>query len=110
MRAILFTCILCLPAGIASSQAGSEEICETTAIIVGKAQEMRVAGKSGDETVASLTEEFSDRGDQFTQTAIPALVNNYVFSQPEAVLDQDLAEFWKQTCLTTDLSSVLPSQ
>ena len=59
------------------------------------------------EVVKSLTAEYANESASFREQAIPLLVNDFVYAQPEAALEQDLAAFWKQTCLATDLSSVL---
>ena len=109
MRAFVFLIALALPADGAFAQSTPEEVCETTANIVTKAQEMRRDGKDRTEVIETLAEEYQDRGESFTNAAIPMLVNDFVYIQSDEALDQDLAEFWKQTCLATDLSSVLGS-
>jgi len=111
MRNVLALCLMIT--GLATTthaQGMSEETCDQTALIVSDAQTMRMDGKSGEETIGSLVKTYADLGEAYTQTVIPNLVNMYVYAQPEAVLAQDLGAFWKQTCLTADLSSVLPSE
>lgn len=100
----LTTC--CLLAGAASAQT-SEEVCEVTAGVVTKAQDLRMEGKPSAEALATLTADYADESDAFRLQALPLLVNEFVYAQPETALEQDLAAFWKQTCLATDLSSVL---
>ena len=106
MRFIIVLTACILGAGTAVAQT-SEEICEVTAIVVTKAQALRMDGVANTEAVAALTEEYADESDSFRDQAIPVLVNDFVYAQPDEALEQDLAAFWKQTCLSTDLSSVL---
>jgi hypothetical protein len=94
---------------VAQAANTAEDVCETTATIVTEAQAMRVAGKSGAEAVAALTEQYADRSEAFRAAAIPMLVNDFVYLQPESVLTEDLGAVWKTTCLSADLSSVLPA-
>ncbi len=110
MRFVLTLTASVLIAGVALAQSSSEEICDVTAGVVTKAQELRVDGKPSVEAVEALTAEYADTSDEFREQVIPLLVNDFVYAQPEDVLDQDLAGFWKQTCLTTDLSSVLGTE
>ncbi|MCE8009369.1 hypothetical protein [Aestuariivita sp.] len=83
------------------------EACEITAGIVAEAQALRVDGDTERRATRKLNRAHAELGASYTEQVIP-LLTNYVYMQPEAALDQDLAAFWKQTCLTTDLSSVLP--
>ena len=106
MRNILAFSACLLVSGAALAQT-SEEVCNVTAGVVTKAQEMRMGGKPSTEAVKALTAEYADESVSFREQAIPLLVNDFVYTQPEEALEQDLAAFWKQTCLATDLSSVL---
>ncbi len=106
MRFIIALSACVLGAGTAVAQT-SEEVCEVTAGVVTKAQELRLDGLANTEAVATLTEEYAEESDTFRDQAIPLLVNDFVYAQPDEALEQDLAAFWKQTCLSTDLSSVL---
>ena len=103
------TCLVaCLfAAGAVSAQGMGEEACAAQASIVTDAHELRKEGVAADKAVAELLPKYEELGAAYTDQIIPALVTQYVYAQPEAVLDQDLAGVWKQTCLTTDLSSVL---
>ena len=110
MRFVPMLTAFVLTASSVSAQSTSEEVCDVTAGIVTKAQELRVDGAPSTTAVETLTAEYADQSDEFRQQAIPLLVNDFVYAQPEAALQQDLAAFWKQTCLTTDLSSVLGTE
>ena len=90
-----------------AAQSMSDDTCALTAEIVTKAQEMRMDGKNSRRTVRQLTRDYADQSDGIREKAIPALVEQFVFAQPESALDQDLGAFWKETCLNTDVSSVL---
>lgn len=110
-----FVCLLAVgvftvSATSAFAQTTREDVCDVTAVVVTKAQEMRVEGKTSKRAVRTLTKEYSDRSEAFRTQAIPMLVNDYVYAQPESVLDQDLSAAWKVTCLATDLSSVLGTE
>ncbi len=102
---ILVLSLTSLPALAATT---ADEICNVTAEVVTKAQDLRLAGMSQTDVVAQLSADYADRGTNFTGQAIPMLVNDFVYVQPEDVVkSNDLSAAWKQVCLTTDLSSVL---
>lgn len=102
--------VLMIAATGVSAQGMGEEDCTAQASIVTDAVELRKGGSSADEALNDLRPKYEELGAAYTDQIIPALVMQYVYAQSEAVLDQDLAGVWKQTCLTTDLSSVLQSQ
>lgn len=110
MRALALTFALGALPLAAQAANTAEAVCDTTAAIVAEAQTLRVAGTSVDDAIAALTETYADRSEAFRTTAIPMLVKDFVYAQPEAVLTEDLSAVWKQTCLSTDLTSVLPSE
>ncbi|TNF58491.1 MAG: hypothetical protein EP307_12150 [Rhodobacteraceae bacterium] len=109
MRSLALTLALMSLPPMAQAQVTSQAVCDTTAVIVSKAQALRMQGKTGPEAVEMLSAEYSDRSEAFRGSAIPMLVNDFVYLQPEAAMKEDLAAFWKQTCLSTDLSAVLPA-
>jgi hypothetical protein len=107
MRLVPLVLALGLAAPAVQAQSTPEEVCEVTAAIVTQAQALRVEGKNANRAVRMISREYADRSEKFRETAIPLLVNDVVYAQPEEVLDQDLAAVWKAQCLAADLSSVL---
>ncbi len=85
------------------------EICDQTAAIVAEAQTLRVDGNREDRAVRKLQRSHKDLGKGFTGQVIPALVS-FVYMQDEAQLIEDLGGFWKDQCLTQDLSGALSGQ
>ena len=104
---------LILAAALAASSAQAQgmppEVCDQTAAIVSKAQELRVGGDGVDRAVRKLQRSHKDLGEGFTAQVIPALVS-FVYMQDEAQLGEDLGAFWKDQCLTQDLSGALSGQ
>ena len=109
MRVSLIFCAILLSSTAASADGMDAEVCDTTAGIVAEAQVLRNGGDNENRATRKLKRTYKDLGDNYVEEVIP-LLSNFVYMQPETVLDQDLAAFWKQTCLTTDLSSVLPTE
>jgi len=108
-RAAALSLAFCVTAPTVHAQGMGEEVCDTTAGIVAAAQQMRADGDTENRATRKLRREYGDLGDNYRDDVIPLLAN-FVFIQPAAAMEQDLSAFWKQTCLTTDLSSVLPGQ
>lgn len=105
MRAV--ACLVLIGASsVAQAQGLPKEVCEQTATIASEAQELRVAGDTDQEAAEKLVATHEALGPAYTGQIIPVLVN-YVYSQDAALLDQDFGAFWKETCLTADLSQVL---
>lgn len=109
MLRVLTVSVFVVSAGIGNAQGMGEETCDTTAGIVADAQVMRAEGDTETRTIRKLKRNYKELGENYAEQVIP-LLTNFVFMQQEAAMEQDLEAFWKQTCLTTDLSSVLPSQ
>ena len=99
-----FMAAFALSLGAASVQAQGLDpaVCDTTASIVADAQELRKSGTGAEDAVLELADKYKNLGEAYAGTVIPGLVNSYVYAQPESILDQDLAAFWKQTCLTSN--------
>ena len=103
--------ILSVSAWAVSAQAENvdPDVCETTALIVADAQVMRADGNTQNRATRRLKRQYKDLGENYTNDVIPLLAG-FVYQQSEDVMDQDLSEVWKQTCLTADLSAILPSE
>ena len=84
-------------------------VCDQTAAIVTEAQALRVGGEREDRAVRKLQRSHKAQGEAFTGQVIPALVS-YVYIQDAAQLGEDLGAFWKDQCLTQDLSGALSGQ
>ena len=108
MRICLTFCTILLSSTALHAEGMSDEVCETTAGIVADAQVLRIDGDNENRATRKLGRKHKELGENYVDDVIP-LLTNFVYLQPESALEQDLAAFWKQTCLTTDLSSVLPA-
>src|SRR6056297_1513945 len=87
----------CATAAPAQTVDMAEQTCAATAVLASEAQALRIAGDSERRATNKMRRTHRDLGPAYTEQVIPVLIN-YVYMQPEDVLDQDLGAYWKEQC------------